>query len=49
MTRNMQQPWWSIYLLGIFMLGLDSKLVGKYNLLKNTKNKIQKEYKTRGF
>ncbi|CAH0592374.1 unnamed protein product [Chrysodeixis includens] len=26
---NMQQPWWSIYLLAIFMLGLDSKLVGQ--------------------
>ncbi|XP_072944561.1 lachesin-like [Epargyreus clarus] len=25
----MQQPWWSLYLLGIFMLGLDSKLVGQ--------------------
>ncbi|XP_047025839.1 lachesin-like isoform X2 [Helicoverpa zea] len=25
----MQQPWWSIYLLAIFMLGLDSKLVGQ--------------------
>lgn len=25
------QPWWSLYLLAVFMLGLDSKLVGKYN------------------
>ncbi|KAJ8736436.1 hypothetical protein PYW08_007092 [Mythimna loreyi] len=25
----MQQPWWSLYLLAIFMLGLDSKLVGQ--------------------
>lgn len=28
-TINMQQPYWSIYLLAIFMLGLDSKLVGQ--------------------
>ncbi|XP_052737392.1 lachesin-like [Bicyclus anynana] len=25
----MQEPWWSLYLLGVFMLGLDSKLVGQ--------------------
>lgn len=29
------QPWWSLYLLAVFMLGLDSKLVGKYNYGRN--------------